>query len=351
MSPCPVDQHEFPGGLFDLIGNVWQWTETPIDGFNGFEIHPTYDDFSTPTFDGKHNLFKGGCWISTGNYAIKDARYAFRRHFFQYSGLRYIEAAPIPEPEVNVYETDQMVAKYIEFHYGEKPVDSIDVPNFQVACAEEVAKHLDGRKTKRALDIGCAAGRTSFELAKHFDHVDGLDFSVRLIEAPSSLQKSGIQRYVAIDEGDLNLYREINLADFAGYEEVKDKIAFMQGDACNLVEKFDNYDLVFAGNLIDRLYDPQKFLNLIKGRINAGGLLVLASPYTWSEEYTPRDKWLGGFKAQTGESYTTLEGIENVLQPEFKLIGTPVDIPFVFRETARKFQYDVSELTVWEKKA
>ena len=52
MSPCPVDQHEFEGGLFDLIGNVWQWTETPIDGFNGFEIHPTYDDFSTPTFDG-----------------------------------------------------------------------------------------------------------------------------------------------------------------------------------------------------------------------------------------------------------------------------------------------------------
>ena len=349
FSPCPVDRHEFHDGFFDLIGNVWQWTETPVDGYNGFEVHPTYDDFSTPTFDGKHNLFKGGCWISTGNYAIKDARYAFRRHFFQFSGLRYIEANPLPEPEVNVYETDQMVAKYIDFHYGDAPVESISVPNFQVACIEQVAKHLAGRNTGKALDIGCAAGRSSFELAKHFDHVDALDFSVRLIEAPSNLQKTGLQRYVCTDEGDLNLYREINLSDFEGYQEVKDKIAFMQGDACNLVDKFDGYDLVFAGNLIDRLYDPEKFLKLIKDRISSGGLLVLASNYTWCEEHTPKDKWLGGFKAPTGENFTTLEGIKQVLQPEFKQLGDPVDIPFVFRETARKFQYDVSELSIWEK--
>ena len=90
MSPCPVDRHEFRGGFFDIIGNIWQWTETPIDGLEGYNVHPIYDDFSSPTFDGKHNIFKGGCWISTGNYSIKDSRYAFRRHFFQYSGLRYI---------------------------------------------------------------------------------------------------------------------------------------------------------------------------------------------------------------------------------------------------------------------
>lgn len=37
-------------GFYDVIGNVWQWTETPIDGLPGFEVHPLYDDFSTPTF-------------------------------------------------------------------------------------------------------------------------------------------------------------------------------------------------------------------------------------------------------------------------------------------------------------
>ncbi|MEM7784400.1 MAG: 5-histidylcysteine sulfoxide synthase [Planctomycetota bacterium] len=347
MSPCPVTNHRFENGFFDVLGNVWQWTETPIDGYDGFEIHPIYDDFSAPTFDGKHNLFKGGCWISTGNYAIKDSRYAFRRHFFQYSGIRYVEAEQLPEPEVNIYETDQMVARYIESHFGDP--NPLEVENFLVRTVSEVAKHLEGRKLGRALDIGCAAARSAYELAQYYDQVDAVDLSVRLIEAPANLQKSGRQRYVITDEGELQTYREILLENFEGYTEVKDKISFMQGDACNLVEKYDNYDLVFASNVVDRLYDPEKFLNTIKTRINDGGLLVIACPNTWMEEYTPRDRWLGGFKAATGESFTTLEGIEKVIGDQFKMIQDPVDVPFVIRETSRKYCYAISQLTIWEK--
>ena len=346
MSPCPVDEHEFHDGLFDVIGNVWQWTETPIDGFDGFEVHPTYDDFSTPTFDGKHNLFKGGCWISTGNYAIKDSRYAFRRHFFQHSGLRYVVAKPLPEPEVSIYETDQMVSRYIEFHYGD-PVDG--TPNFPVACIDQVSKHLKDRACGKALDVGCGTARTAFELAKYFDEVQAVDLSVRVIEPPTNLQKVGRQRYVCVDEGEINSFHEIQLSDFKGYDAVKNKIAFMQGDGCNLVEKYHGYDLVYAGNVIDRMYDPGKFLKDIQSRINEGGLLVLVSPYSWDEEFTPRDKWLGGFKANTGENFTTLEGIDRILSGSFKRLGQPVDIPFAMRESTRKSQHGVSELTVWEK--
>ena len=346
MSPCPVTRHEFHDGFHDVIGNVWQWTETAIDAFDGFEVHPMYDDFSAPTFDGKHHLFKGGCWISTGNYAIKDARYAFRRHFFQHAGLRYVEAEPLPVTEANIYETDQMVSRYIEFHYGET---HLNVPNFPVACVEQIAKRLPGRTTQRALDLGCATARSSFELAKLFDHVDAVDFSVRLIETPTNLQNTGRQRYSVTDEGELQSLREIRLEDFPGYAQVKDKIAFMQGDACNLTAKYDDYDVVFAGNLLDRLYDPIAFLQSIKSRIRPGGLLVLASPFTWIEEHTPREKWLGGFKDATGENFKSLDGIAQALAPEFVLLDDPVDVPFVIRETRRKFQYGVSQLTVWEK--
>jgi 5-histidylcysteine sulfoxide synthase/putative 4-mercaptohistidine N1-methyltranferase len=344
-SSCPVNRHAFPGGFYDIIGNVWQWTETPVDAYAGFEVHPAYDDFSTPTFDGKHNIFKGGCWASTGNYAIKDARYAFRRHFYQHSGLRYVEAEPLPEITMNVYEKDDMVAQYIEFHYGDS---YFGVPNFPVACIAEAVRHIDGRKTQRALDLGCATGRSSFELARHFDHVDALDFSARLIQAPSALQSSGIQRYAIQEEGDIVTYREVSIEEL-GYREIKDKVVFMQGDACNLPEKFADYDMVFAGNLIDRLYDPSLFLSLIKGRIRHGGLLVITSPYTWLEEFTEKDKWLGGFKADTGENYTTLEGLRDSLAPEFRQVGQGVDVPFVIRETRRKYQHSLAELSVWEK--
>ena len=90
-SSCPVDECAF-GDFYDIVGNVWQWTETPISGFAGFEVHPWYDDFSTPTFDTQHNLIKGGSWISTGNEATRDSRYAFRRHFYQHAGFRYVES-------------------------------------------------------------------------------------------------------------------------------------------------------------------------------------------------------------------------------------------------------------------
>ena len=77
-SACPVT-HFAHGELFDVVGNVWQWTETPIYPFSGFEVHQLYDDFTTPTFDERHNLIKGGSWISTGNESLNSARYEIGR--------------------------------------------------------------------------------------------------------------------------------------------------------------------------------------------------------------------------------------------------------------------------------
>jgi len=223
------------------------------------------------------------------------------------------------------------------------------VKNFPVACIQALLPHTKGMTTERALDLGCATGRSSFELAKAFDHVDALDFSARFVEAPSNLQKTGSQRYVIKTQGDLVDFKEVRLANFETYEAIKNKISFMQGDACNLTDKYTDYDLVFAGNLIDRLYKPTDFLTSIKDRVRKGGLLVITSPYTWLEEFTPKENWLGGYKAQTGESYTTLEALTDNLSPEFDLVGDPQDIPFVIRETARKFQHSVAEMSVWRK--
>ncbi len=88
-SSVPVDSFAH-GKVFDAVGNVWQWTQTQMDAFEGFFTHPWYDDFSLPTFDGKHNLIKGGSWISTGNEILLESRYAFRRHFIQHAGFRYV---------------------------------------------------------------------------------------------------------------------------------------------------------------------------------------------------------------------------------------------------------------------
>jgi putative 4-mercaptohistidine N1-methyltranferase len=133
-----------------------------------------------------------------------------------------------------------------------------------------------------------------------------------------------------------------------GLESIRGRVEFAQGDACNLKQNYTGYDLVLAANLIDRLHSPRKLLECIHQRIHPGGLLVIASPYTWLEEHTPRDAWLGGFK-RDGESFTTLDGLKEILGKYFRLIGEPRSVPFVIRETRHKFQHSLSEVTVWER--
>ena len=43
-------------GFHDVFGNVWEWTEDHFNGLEKFDTHFLYDDFSTPCFDGKHNV-------------------------------------------------------------------------------------------------------------------------------------------------------------------------------------------------------------------------------------------------------------------------------------------------------
>lgn len=342
-SSCPIDEFQ-QGDFFDITGNVWQWTESPTYPYAGFDVHPLYDDFTTPTFDDRHNLIKGGSWIACGNESLGSARYAFRRHFYQHAGFRYVISDAPATLSSSHYETDKLLSEYAEFHYGDT---YFDVPNFPAALAELAIATMGGRPARKALDLGCASGRATFELARHFDHVTGVDFSARFINQGVQLAQQGVLRYTLTDEGELVFYRERTLANL-GLESVKHKVEFFQGDACNLKSILAGYDLILAANLIDRLYDPAKFLAIVHERLNPGGLLLIASPYTWLEEHTKREAWIGGFK-RDGESFGTLDGLKEILGKHFSLIQGPQAVPFVIRETRRKFQHTLSEVTIWEK--
>ena len=342
-SSCPVDTFAH-GDFYNVVGNVWQWTETAIDGLKGFKVHPSYDDFSVPTFDGKHNLIKGGSWISTGNELLRESRYAFRRHFFQHAGFRYVESDSMVDTGYNMYETDSLISQYLEFHYGK---EYFNIPNFPKACIDKIAPHLTGINTDKALDIGCAVGRSSFELARYFKQVDALDFSTRFILNAIALRDKGVIRYLIDDEGELTSLKEYDLSEM-NLGDKANNVDFSQGDACNLKPKYNGYDLIFAGNLIDRLYEPKVFLEDIIDRLNPGGLLVITSPYTWLEEYTKKENWIGGKKIN-GENFTTLDGLHECLDGQLTLQDKPHNVPFVIRETRRKHQLTVAQLTIWKK--
>lgn len=343
-SSCPVNKFK-QGEFYDVTGNVWQWTETPIYPFHGFKVHPLYDDFSVPTFDGRHNLIKGGSWISTGNETTMESRYAFRRHFFQHAGFRYVISENKENVQLNPYETDQLLSQYCEFHYGD---EYFNTPNFPKNCIATASKYFHLlSSTKKALDLGCALGRSTLELSPYFENVVGIDFSTRFIEKANSILDEKILRYAICNEGDIMDYYERKLPEYL-LKHPLNNINFYQADACNLPIKFKNLDLIFAGNLIDRLHTPRNFLQNIHEYINNGGLLILTSPYTWLEEYTPKDKWVGGYK-RNAENINTLKGLTEELSAHFELVDKPIDIPFVLRETNRKFQHTIAQMTIWKK--
>ncbi len=343
QSPCPVDRFNF-NGFYDIIGNVWQWTETPISGFNGFKVHPVYDDFSTPTFDLKHNLIKGGSWISTGNEATTLARYAFRRHFYQHAGFRFIESKNDIIFDQNIYESDPEVVRHCEAQYGG---DFLGIKNYYEQIAN-VAIQYAGVKKEIALDLGCRCGKTTWELAKSFDQVTGLDFTARNIRVAVQLQEQKNFKYLFPEEGELQSYNELTLSDL-GYCDLIDKVRFQQSDASNMKSTFIGYDLVLLNDILDQMYNPRHFLQSVHKRINPGGRLIVATGYDWSEQCTSRNNWVGGYR-QDGEQIWGENELENLLHPNFTKIAGPFELPSVKRINKRKFSYNTIEVTIWEKK-
>ena len=342
-SSCPVNEFEF-NGIYDVVGNVWQWSRTPIRPFEGFKVHEAYDDFSVPTFDEKHALILGSSWASSGNLITKHSRYAFRKHFYQNAGFRYVISKQKEEElSEDIYESDELVSQYCEFQYG---ASHFGVENFAQSTARVASSFAVNNK--KALDLGCATGRATYELAREFDKVEGIDFSVRFVQAGAKLKDDGYLAFSTKEEGEIAVDKKITIEEL-GYENLKDKVSFWQGDACNLKPNFTGYDLIMATNLIDRLYNPRLFLDTIDERLNDDGILVITSPYTWQESSTAKEFWLGGFTNEAGEEVKTIDSLSNILGEKFELIHQQ-DLEFVIKETARKYQHTISEVSVWKKK-
>ena len=241
------------------------------------------------------------------------------------------------------YESDAALAQYLLFHYGTPGQICPLLPaarvacGFPVRCVTETLRGLDLPRRERALDLGCAVGRSSLELARTFTEVVGLDFSSSFIAAAQRMQT---QRRIAVSVLREGTQNDEILLELSG-DVPRDGVTFRQGDACALPPGLGMFDFVLMANLIDRLPDPAACLAQLPEVVRPGGWLVITSPYTWLEEYTPRKKWL-----DRGEG--TLAALRESLAPAFDLHQT-IDLPFLIREHRRKFQWSVAEAGIWRR--
>ena len=359
-SECPIDMFEFGStGFYDIVGNVWQHTITPQHPFEGFEVHAIYDDFTVPCFGPHHNIIKGGSWISTGNEAIALSRYQFRRHFFQHAGIRYVESNRDLSylnqlADRNPYDDDDMVNLFTHFAYTTNQYFGID--NYPQRVAQIALNFTKTKQRLKALDVGCATGRTAFELANEYEHVVGIDWTVRLIGVGYRMQENEFLEYSLPEQGDINKHYKVTAKEL-GFDKSLSKVFFVQNDAQNMDPDYKEFDLIIASNLIDRLSNPSLFLKLIHQRINIGGIFLICDPFTWSTEYTAKMNWIGGTINQTShqpiysenalkEMLLSINSYNNKVN--WKLIHE-MEVPLVMQEQKRKFQHIITHCMVLER--
>ncbi len=79
-------------GVSQLVGNGWEWTNTPFAPLPGFAARPSYPGYSSNFFDGEHFVLKGG----SARTAARLLRHSFRNWFrpdypYVYSKFRCVE--------------------------------------------------------------------------------------------------------------------------------------------------------------------------------------------------------------------------------------------------------------------
>ena len=248
------------------------------------------------------------------------------------------------------YDTDRALSEYLLFHYGEDgellpydfgPGAALDFPG---RCVTECLDVPGLPPNARALDLGCAVGRSTFELARHCGEVLGIDFSARFIACAERIRAAGEVAYTCRVEGDVVNQATARLP--AGVDATR--VRFEQGDAMDLRDHLGQFDVLLLANLVDRLADPARCLARLSGLVNPGGQLIITTPGTWLVEFTPKERWLGGHY-RDGQAVSTLDGLRARLDKDFEL-RTTKDLPFLIREHARKFQWSVAQASIWRRR-
>jgi putative 4-mercaptohistidine N1-methyltranferase len=238
----------------------------------------------------------------------------------------------------NYYDSERAASEYLWLHYGDPKPWPLTFP---ARCVTECLDVERLPERARALDLGCAVGGSSFELARHCKEVIGIDASRQFIEIAQRLRERGEDRFNLCIEGHVTKSRRVVVP--RGID--RKRAAFEVGDAMRLRNDLGTFDVVMMANLIDRLPAPRRLLEQLPKLLNRGGQLIITSPYTWLAEYTPRANWLGGFE-RGGRPVRTFDTLKTILSPHFKL-SQRRNISFLIREHARKFQLGIAEASVW----
>ncbi len=142
----------------------------------------------------------------------------------------------------------------------------------------------------RALDVGCAAGRSSFTLAERHSSalVLGIDLNLALLR----LAQGALHGSVSYPRRRIGVVYDRRR--FAVSPVGAERVDFWACDATALPFAAATTDMVAALNVLDCVAEPRRLLASLADVLRQDGRLLLATPYDWSTRATPMETWIGG---------------------------------------------------------
>jgi SAM-dependent methyltransferase/uncharacterized protein YbaR (Trm112 family) len=190
------------------------------------------------------------------------------------------------------------LSTYGEDHYGDleaEPCSESDsgagsAVRLLAALLEAAGPALGGLPAGPALDVGCAVGRTTFELAARLGRPAlGVDLNFSMLRLAQGVLGRGVARYPRRRVGVVYDRREV-AADLPG----RGGADFWAADAAELPFEDGRFALVAGLNVIDCVTAPRDVLSELARVLAPGGLALIATPYDWTPAATPFEQWLGG---------------------------------------------------------
>lgn len=238
------------------------------------------------------------------------------------------------------YETERIADQYLLFHYGEEeevlpfPFGPKNSLHFPLRCVSECVDFDKLPANAKALELGCSVGRSSFELSRYCESVLAIDNSQLFISLAKRLQQGEIIEYTRREEASATTQHKAHMPSSA----IPERIEFKCADVMQLAFNESKFDLVLCANLLCRLPKPKEFLQNLANWVAPSGQLILISPYSWLEEYTSKAEW--------PDSKGTFEFMHPILKKHF-VLKKRFELPFLIREHCRKYEWGVSEATLW----
>jgi len=162
------------------------------------------------------------------------------------------------------------------------------------------------------VDLGCAVGRGTLELARRSDDLAvGVDLSFAMLRVAERVRREGRAVYPQRRVGIVFDRREIDVEDIPAQ-----RMSFWCCDVAALPFPDAAFGFALSMNVLDCVPSPLGHLEELGRVLRPGSAALLSTPYDWSAAATPVQHWIGGHSQRSDTHGSSAAELRRILSPD-----------------------------------